>query len=100
MNTGVKYDKEKSRWDLVLLYVLEGFVRVLTFGAKKYADNNWMIVENAEQRYFSALMRHITAYQAGETVDKESNESHLSHALCCIYFLLYFELKRNNKKSA
>ncbi len=92
---GVKYDDKKPRWDLLPLELVEGIVKVLTFGAQKYQDDNWQHVDNAEKRYFAALMRHLTAYQSGETVDDEFGLSHLDHAACNLIFLRYFEKNKN-----
>ena len=93
--TGQKYDSGKQRYDLIPPYALEEFVKVLTVGAKKYADENWRIVPNAKKRYFAALNRHIWAIKRGETVDKEDGLHHFAHALCCLFFLLEFELDSN-----
>ena len=38
---GVKADKGKPDWSLLDLKSLEGCVEVLTFGAEKYARENW-----------------------------------------------------------
>lgn len=88
---GEKFDDGKVRWDLINLKVIEPFAKVLTFGAKKYEDDNWKKVDNAKKRYFAALLRHISAWQNGEITDPESNISHLAHAMCNIYFLMYFD---------
>jgi len=83
---GKKYDQEKPRWDLLPLNTVEDIVKVMTFGAKKYGDNNWKQVK-PKQRFFAAALRHLTAYQSGEIIDKESGLPHLAHALCSILFL-------------
>lgn len=88
---GAKHDNGKPRWDLVILSVVAGIAKVLTFGANKYSANSWQKVEDAERRYFAALMRHLTAYQSGENEDPESGLSHLDHAACNIMFLRHFE---------
>lgn len=67
---------------------IEPVVKVLTYGATKYERDNWKHVENGEHRYLAAALRHIAAYQSGEQYDKETNESHLAHAICCLIFLL------------
>lgn len=69
-------------------------VRVLEFGAKKYAVDNWKKVPDAENRYREALLRHVVAYASGEEVDPETGESHLAHAACCVLFLLWFRETR------
>lgn len=85
---GVKLDSGKPRYSLMPPIALELIVKVLTFGAEKYSPNNWKYVDNAEERYLDATMRHIEAYRRGEFLDAESGLPHLAHAGCCISFLL------------
>ena len=89
---GKKYDGGKGRYDLIPPLGLDEFVKVLTFGAQKYDDNNWKVVPHAKKRYFAALNRHIWALKRGETHDKESGLHHYAHAMCCLAFLMEFEL--------
>lgn len=88
---GFKADKGKPDWSLLDLKALTGCVEVLTFGAEKYARDNWKKVPDGKNRYFAALMRHLTAWQSGEKVDPESGKSHLDHAMCNLYFLKNFD---------
>jgi hypothetical protein len=88
---GIKHDEKKPRWHLIPLDVLEGIARVATFGADKYEDNNWKYVHPGPERYFDALMRHITAWQAGERDDPETGFSHLAHAGWNVMALAWFE---------
>lgn len=90
---GVKFDQEKPQWSLMPWAALSQVVDVLTYGAKKYAPDNWKKVPNARQRYIDAGFRHLTAYAAGEKQDKETGMSHLAHAMCCMLFLLAFDLE-------
>jgi hypothetical protein len=85
---GLKYDADKPRWDLVPYDALSDVVKVLTVGAAKYGDYNWMHVENAQQRYFAAAQRHLVAHQLGFINDSETGLPHLAHAACCILFML------------
>ncbi len=85
---GKKYDTGKARWDLIPFRVIALVVQVMTFGASKYGANNWQALEDAEGRYFAACMRHLSAWRLGERTDPESGLPHLSHALCCLVFLL------------
>jgi len=89
---GVKYDNDKPRWYLLPWNAVEEVVKVLTLGAVKYEDDNWKRVDNAKSRYFSALLRHLTAWVGGETNDSETGLNHLAHAGCCLLFLLWFDL--------
>ena len=91
---GKKDDKDKNRLDLIEPQFIEGVGEVLTYGADKYAPNSWQHVEDAEDRYYAALLRHLMAYRAGESVDKESGLSHLKHAACNVMFLLHFEQEK------
>jgi hypothetical protein len=51
----------------------------------------WQKVPNAKERYFAALMRHLTAWWDGERADPESGLHHLAHAGCCLLFLIWFD---------
>ena len=93
---GVKYDNDKPQWSLLPFKALTEVVEVLTYGAKKYAPDNWKKVPNAKQRYIDASFRHLTAYVGGEKLDSETGKSHLAHALCCILYLLAFEKGEHN----
>ena len=91
MKEGTKFDTDKLMYDLIPTECLEELAKVLTFGAKKYAPNNWQKVDNFSSRYYSALQRHLEAWRKGEKVDAESGLHHLSHALCNVMFLLWKE---------
>jgi len=96
---GRKLDNGKTRMDLLMCGCpksLEQVAKVLTFGAKKYADNNWRLVPDAQKRYHAALHRHLNAYYQGDKIDSETGLSHLAHALCCLHFLLEFEVQNEN----
>jgi len=95
MNDGHKDDKGKPRWDLVPYKQLEDVVKVLGYGADRYGANNWMLVDDAKNRYFAAMMRHIVAYIKGEKLDSESNLPPLAHAICCALYLMYFDEVNN-----
>jgi len=90
MQEGVKHDQGKAQWSLFPFSAAEPIVRVLMFGAKKYAVDNWKVVPDARRRYLDAAFRHLAAFSDGEKDDPESGLSHLAHAGCCILFLLWF----------
>lgn len=91
---GCKDDGDKLRYELLPPELLEEIARVLTFGAKKYADRNWELGMHWS-RPFGALMRHSWAWWSGEHTDPETGYSHLAHAACCIAFLLAYEKRRS-----
>jgi hypothetical protein len=94
---GKKFDNDKLRWDLLPIDCVEDVVKILSFGAKKYGSNNWQGVE--PDRYYAALMRHLSASRQGELNDSESGLSHMAHVMCNVVFLLWFEKHKIDGKS-
>jgi hypothetical protein len=91
---GVKYDNGKPRWSLLPWKETEEIVKVLTHGAIKYPEkDNWKKVTPLRERYYDALLRHVTAWWHGEKEDPETRLSHLAHAGCCILFLMWSDNK-------
>lgn len=87
----VKLDNGKPDWSLVPFEALEGMVKVLEFGAKKYSRNNWMTSGGfSYRRVLTACMRHLFAYLSGEDNDPESGLSHIHHAQCNLLFLAMY----------
>ena len=84
---GRKFDGGKLEYGLLPPKALEATVEILTFGAQKYARDNWKHVDDAKRRYFDALQRHVWAWKQGEQLDPESGKHHLAHAMCCLMFL-------------
>lgn len=89
---GRKDDAGKEAWHLLPTDAVRSIVKVLTFGAVKYAPRNWEKGMNWSRPY-SALHRHVTAWFEGERLDPETGLPHLAHAGCCILFLLAYELR-------
>ena len=98
-NKALKNDRldGKLMWELLPIEPIEEIVKILTYGAHKYAPNSWQKLDNGINRYYAALLRHLFAWRKGEVVDKESNINHLSHAITNLMFLLYLT-NENNKK--
>jgi hypothetical protein len=92
---GKKFDKKKRQWWLLPIEPIEQVVDILQFGAEKYAPDNWKHVQPYDERYYSAAMRHITAWRKGEVIDPESGKHHLAHAICCLIFIMWHD---NNKE--
>ena len=95
-NETVKFDNGKPRLDLIAPELMEELGKILAFGAKKYEDRNW---EKGTDwgKYFGALQRHLWAWWKGEENDKETNESHLSHAACCLMFIMVYSKRKIGK---
>jgi len=88
----IKKDDNKRMLSLIEPEFILGLGDVITFGAKKYAPNNWKKAEEKDlMRIKDALLRHIYAYLNGEKRDRETNISHLHHAACNLMFLDFFD---------
>ena len=98
MTDGKKYDGEKPRLYLLPPHTLVEVGKVLTFGAAKYDEHNWKKLDNLQNRYTGAALRHIFAHMAGEELDPETGLDHLAHALCCLMFKLEAKLENGESK--
>lgn len=96
-NIGMKFDGAKPRWSLLPQGVVSDIIEVLEFGARKYAPNNWIKVPDGRTRYYDALMRHMEAWWRGEKHDPETGKSHLAHAGCCLFFLMFLDKQTISK---
>lgn len=79
---GEKFDDNKPNLGLVF----GGFSRALldvayvgTFGANKYTPSGWKYVSNLQDRYSSALLRHMFAILHKDEFDNETGRHHLAH---------------------
>jgi hypothetical protein len=88
---GKKFDQEKPRYDLVPWEQIDDVAMVLTYGAIKYAPDNWMKVKGARWRYVAAAFRHLVARARGEINDSETGLPHTAHCVCCLLFLGWFD---------
>jgi hypothetical protein len=91
---GRKNDGGKPRWELFEFDFLEEVAKVLTFGAEKYDDNNWKLVSS--MRYVGAIYRHLKSFVSGESRDAETGLHHLAHATCCMMFLFWMDVKKED----
>lgn len=100
LNTAIKHDTGKRDWSLLPYDSVEEIVKVLEFGAQKYARDNWKQGEGFKySRSFSALQRHILAFMRGEDNDPETGISHISHAMCNLLFMQHFVLNKDKYKN-
>lgn len=95
MAGGMKLDSLKPMYNLLPAKAIDEMAKVMTFGAIKYAPNNWQLVEDGLERYRAALLRHSFAMQAGEVIDAESGLHHAAHAMCCAAFIIELEALQN-----
>jgi len=96
----VKHDDGKPDWSLVPFESLEGMVKVLEFGAKKYDNWNWTADGGFQYtRVLRSCLRHLFAWSRGEDLDPESGLSHIHHAMCNLLFISHYigNKKKYNK---
>ena len=83
-----RFNSGKPKLSFVHPIIMEEIARVMEYGAKKYARDNWRKGLPINSIIDSAL-RHLMDFKEGSTYDKESNETELGHAACNIMFAMY-----------
>lgn len=86
---GTKFDSGKPKLSLLTRESLAAEARAFEYGAKKYDKNNYK-KGMAWSRVIDAALRHLTAFNAGESIDSESGLCHLDHAKACLGMLVYY----------
>ena len=91
LNPGVKHDQGKPDYTLLPLKTLEGVVRVMEFGVKKYARDDWKRLPDGYNRYLAAHLRHMAeVLEDPKHIDYESGLLSYDHALCDLIFARRF----------
>ena len=86
--------EEKSPLHLVPPEIIYSIADVLgaTGGEdKKYKERDWETNDWDWSVTYSALLRHLTKWWAGENIDEETGFSHLDHAATRLSFLIAYE---------
>jgi 5'(3')-deoxyribonucleotidase len=83
---GLRFNEGKTRHDLVPAFAQEQYAKVLTAGAKKYADRNWE-KGMAWSKVLASCERHLQAIKRGEDYDPETGVLHSAHVMCNAAFL-------------
>lgn len=86
MSQAMRHNQGKPQYSLLDIKCLEDCARVLEFGAKKYARNNWKKGMNITS-ILDSMLRHIAALNSGELIDPESGLPHIGHIQCNAMFL-------------
>lgn len=92
MTEARKDDAAKPRMDLIPPEALFALADVLTHGADRYGDRNWERGMD-RGRIVAALLRHLTAWMAGEDNDRDSGMPHSAHVLTNAAFLVAHEAR-------
>lgn len=88
-----KDDGKKPRFDLLDAHSQLALVEVLTVGAVRYGDRNYLNQGATLSRYEAALQRHLNAYRRGEYLDPDTGRPHLAHVMANCQILM--ELRRD-----
>lgn len=89
---GLRFNTDKLRYDLQHPKAIEGLVKVLTAGSKKYAPRNWE-KGMAWTTVIASLKRHLAAIENGEDFDGETGLLHADHIQCNAHFLsAYYQI--------
>jgi len=87
--TGLRYNKEKPRVELLIPDALEAEARVWAQGAKKYGEYNWQKGMKWSIP-IGCMLRHIFAIMRGQDIDPESGELHAAHIKTNASMLIYY----------
>lgn len=87
-NRGNRDNTGKPQLSMILeaRHAMEGIAAVLEFGKKKYSRGNWR-KGLTHAGICDSLLRHMSAYLAGEDTDNESGLPHVDHVACNAMFL-------------
>lgn len=93
-NTGIKYDGDKPRFDLIPVLPLTELAKIYAVGAKKYSDRNWEKGLNYNRLYRAAI-GHLVEFWNGNDTNIEYNTEviHLAQAAFNVFALLEFYLR-------
>lgn len=83
---GLRFNKGKTRHDLVPTYAQEQYAKVLTKGSEKYAERNWELGMKWSI-VLASLERHLQAVKRGEDYDNETGLLHSAHIMCNAAFI-------------
>lgn len=89
LKEGLRYNEGKRKWGLLSWPALNELVKVLEFGAQKYASWNWSNGLSWSE-CFESMQRHLLAWYTGEDKDPETGLSHMAHVMCNAMFLMHF----------
>lgn len=90
--SGLRFNEGKLPYHLLSTEAVEEVVKVLQFGATKYAERNWEKGLKWDSGVASSLQRHLAAWKRGEDFDGETGLHHMAHIMCNAMFILHYQL--------
>ena len=83
---GLRFNSNKTRYDLLPTFAQEQYAGVLTVGANKYPERNWE-KGMSWNTVIASMERHVAALKRGEDNDPETGLLHTAHIMCNSAFL-------------
>ena len=77
----------KDQWHLLPWRAARSAVRAFMAGNRSYEPGSWRRTPGWRDAYFDAAVRHLVAWYEGESIDPQSGEHHLGHAIACLAIL-------------
>ncbi len=88
----LRYNTGKPKWSLVHMHSLVPMIRVLEYGALKYAPFNWQKPMKRDE-LLDSMQRHLAALIDGNELDDESWWTHIGHIMANALFYSYHFVK-------
>jgi hypothetical protein len=88
---------DKPEWSRLDWEVLKMVASLATFGGRKHKDDDFTHTEIDEDKYFSKIIRHITAGYKGE-IDPETGLSHYINGIMDLIIVMNKRLKDEKRK--
>jgi hypothetical protein len=85
----------KTMWDLLPYEQLEEAVKVLEYGAKKYAAWNWQKPMPLNE-IWACAMRHMVELSKKNMLDEETKCHHAGHVIANMLFYIYHSQSLTN----
>ena len=86
--SALRYNTGKPKWSLVHMHSLVPMIRVLEYGALKYAPFNWQKPMKRDE-VLDSMQRHLAALIDGNELDNESGLTHIGHIMANAMFYSY-----------
>ena len=96
VDKALRFNNGKPKWSYVHYKSLEPMVKVLEYGALKYAPLNWQKPMPLNE-ILESMQRHLASLMDGELIDAESGISHMGHIQANAMFYNYHVERLKNK---
>lgn len=89
LDQAMRFNNGKLQWTLMDFPSFEPMIKVLMYGAHKYARDNWK-KGSSKTEILDSLLRHVAELTQGNLMDDESKLEHIGHLMCNAMFYSYF----------